>query len=268
MNRLRITAILTTHRRPAIMLRALRSLAAEARRPDEILVVEDGDDPATAALIRAAGIECRLVQRPMASVAKARNLGLREARGDWVIYLDDDDIAYPNRCEALEAAAQRSGSGLVYGPTLKVLPDARFHVPTHHPPGEGHAGFLDFLRCMPHTNSILLRKADLVDCGGFVEASSYFSDWCALLHLLDRAPEAGAFRIAPAVAEFEVIPDGMTLAVAQGQAMRGKVLEAFDCLRLQQDQNRRHLRTMRQVMEQAAPFQDYDTYVKLAARYI
>ena len=267
MSPLWITAILTTHQRPSLMLRALASLGAETRRPDEILVVEDGDDPATAGLLRASGIRCRLLQRPMGSVAKARNLGLEEARGDWVIYLDDDDIAYPDRCRVLAAAALRSGCGLVFGSTLKVSATVQYGVPTHHPLQEGHGTFLDFLRCMPHTNSILFRKADLVGVGGFVESSSYFSDLCALLHLLDRLPEeSGAFRVPhPHLAEFEAAADGMTFTVARGRTMKVKVLEAFDSLRLEREPNRRAVRRVREAVERAEPFQDYDSYVAIAA---
>ena len=157
---LKITTILTTHRRPELLVRALQSLAAESWRSGEILVVEDGEDPSTATLLTETGVPCRLIQRTLNSVAKARNLGRKEAQGDWVIFLDDDDIFYPNRLEKLEAAAVRSGAAFVFGSTLKVTPGDRFPVPTRHPEGEGVSDFSDFLRCMPHTNSTLLsRKA-------------------------------------------------------------------------------------------------------------
>jgi len=268
---LRITAILTTHRRPALMLRALASLGAEFRRPDEILLVEDGADPDTPTRVQGSGVPCRLFQRPLGGVARARNLGLREAQGDWVIYLDDDDVVYPGRCAALEAgalAARAEGApcDLVYGATLKILPGARFAVPTRHPGGTGPAGFDTFLRCMPHTNSILFRRQALLDCGGFVEAASYFSDWCALLHMLDRWPgQAGAFRVAATLAEFHAVPGGMTHGVARDQGMRAKVLEAFDCLRLAREQNRRALAQVRQAVEASAAFTSYDRYVDIAA---
>lgn len=269
MTRPTITAIITTHHRPELLLRALASVAAEVRLPDEILVVEDGEGPETLERIRATALPCRLVQRRMHSVSKARNLGLREARGEWVIYLDDDDVAYPGRCAVLEQAAVLSRCPVVYGATRKVAGAIRTHVPTHHPLGEGRAGFLDFLRCMPHTNSTLLRRADLLACGGFVESSSYFSDWCAFLHLLDRSPgDSDAYRIPQTLADYEVIPAGMTQAVAQGNAMKDKVLEAFDCLRLKRPRNHRALALVRDLVERAAPFHDYDGYVELAARHI
>lgn len=262
-----ITAILTTHRRPALMLRALASLGAELRRPDEILVVEDGEDPATAGLLAASGIPCRLVQRAMSNVAKARNLGLEEARDGWVIYLDDDDLVYPNRCLDLEAAAQCSGCPLVYGDTLKITPGGQYRVPTHHPGDPGPAGFQDFLTCMPHINSILFRRRDLVDCGGFPESGSYFSDLAAELHILDRCPgEAGAWRTCRPVAEFREESPGLTAGVARDLAMKEKVLESFSLLRLRQLRNQAALHQVRVVLELAAPFRDYDDYVELAAK--
>jgi len=260
-----ITAIITTHRRPELLLRALGSLWAERRRPDELLVVEDGDDPALAARLRASGIPCRLVQRPMGSVSKARNLGLAEAQGDWVIYLDDDDVVYEQRLAALEEAARRPGLAFVFGHTLKVTPEGSYPVPTHHPSGEGPCGFADILCCMPHTNSILFSTRQLRACGGFVEASSYFSDWCALLHLADQA---GAWRIPAVLSEFEAVSAGMTHAVAREQAMKTKVLEAFDLLRLGQDSHQELLGRVRRAVEAEAPFAGYDDYVELAVKVL
>jgi glycosyltransferase involved in cell wall biosynthesis len=262
MNSLSITAILTTHQRPELMQRALRSLAAERRRPDEILVVEDGGTPGMRALLEQTGIRCRLVQKTMHSVSKARNLGLREAAGDWVIYLDDDDIVYPNRLEELETAALRSGASLVFGHTLKITPEHRYPVPTRHPAGEGASGFRDILRCMPHTNSTLIAKEHLLECGGFVEESSYFSDWCGFLHLLDRFPKA--WRIPSILSEFEAVSDGMTHHVARNNSMKSKVLEAFDLLHLRREEHLDALCAVRRQVEAAAPFSSYDDYVALA----
>ncbi len=262
MRPLNITTIITTHRRPELMIRALKSLAAERRRFGEILVVEDGEDPFTGDLLKETGVPCRLVQRTLHSVAKARNLGLQEAQGDWVIFLDDDDIVYANRLEKLEAAAVLSGAAFVFGSTLKVTANDSFPVPTKHPEGEGASGFSDILRCMPHTNSTLISRKALLDCGGFVEASSYFSDWCAFLHMVDRAP--GAWRIPHLLSEFEAGEGGMTHDVARGNGMKAKVLEAFDALRLASEENRRILQKVRLAVEQAEPFSNYDAYVELA----
>jgi glycosyltransferase involved in cell wall biosynthesis len=264
MNPLKITTIITTHQRPELLVRALRSLAAERWKLGEILVVEDGEDPSTGDLLRETGVPCRLVQRTLHSVAKARNLGLKEAKGDWVIFLDDDDIVYENRLEKLEAAAAKSGAVFIFGSTLKVTAINSFPVPTRHPEGEGVSGFTDILRCMPHTNSTLISRKGLLACGGFVEASTYFSDWCAFLHMVDRFP--GAWRIPHLLSEFEAGEGGMTHDVARGNGMKAKVLEAFDVLQLQREENRRILQKVRRAVEQAESFSSYDAYVDLADR--
>jgi glycosyltransferase involved in cell wall biosynthesis len=260
-----ITAIITTHRRPQLLLRALDSLRAERRRPDEILVVEDGEDPGLPSLLAGTGIPCRLLQRPLSSVSKARNLGLREAKCDWVIYLDDDDIVYGHRLAELEAAAERNPSAFVFGGTLKVLPERRYRVPTHHPEDDAEATFADILCCMPHTNSTLFSRRELLACGGFVEASTYFSDWCAMLHLVDRGR---AWRVPGVLSEFEAVSGGMTHAVAGGQAMREKVLEAFDLLRIQEAAHRRLVDRVRAAVERSEPFSSYDDYVEMASRLL
>jgi glycosyltransferase involved in cell wall biosynthesis len=259
-----ITAIITTHRRPELLRRALASLAAEHRQPDEVLVVEDGEALSASDLHGTTERPIRLVQRTLFSVSKARNLGLQEAMGDWVIYLDDDDIVYPNRLAELEAAAAQSQAALVFGFTLKITPEERYPVPTKHVREEGPAGFADILRCMPHTNSTLISRRHLLNVGGFVEASSYFSDWCAFLHLLDRTPTA--WRIPSLLSEFEAVSGGMTAHVAQANGMQAKVLEAFNLLDLHRDENRRLMDTVRRAVTQSQPFASYDDYVELADR--
>jgi hypothetical protein len=106
----------------------------------------------------------------------------------------------------------------------------------------------------------------LLACGGSVEASTYFSDWCAFLHLLDRNPLA--WRIPALLSEFETVADGMTQDVARDNGMKAKVLEAFDLLRLQRAENRHLLQKIRHAVEQAEPFSSYDAYVDLADRVL
>jgi hypothetical protein len=157
----------------------------------------------------------------------------------------------------------------VFGSTLKISAGARYQVPTHHPPDDGPGEFADLLRCMPHINSTLFRKAELSACGGFPEAANYSCDWCAMLHVLDRWPRgSGAYRVARVLAEFQVGTGGLTQGVAQNGAMKDKIMEAFDCLRLEQEPHRRALGTVRRALERAEPFPDYDAYVELAAGLI
>jgi hypothetical protein len=60
----------------------------------------------------------------------------------------------------------------------------------------------------------------------------------------------------------------MTHAVAGGQAMREKVLEAFDLLRIQEAAHRRLVDRVRAAVERSEPFSSYDDYVEMASRLL
>jgi glycosyltransferase involved in cell wall biosynthesis len=73
---------------------ALRSVAAQTCRPIETIVVDDGSTDETSAVAREAG--AILLRQPNSGVSAARNRGLRDARGRFVIYLDADDELEPD----------------------------------------------------------------------------------------------------------------------------------------------------------------------------
>jgi hypothetical protein len=99
-----VTILIPVFNRAGPLAEAVASGLAQTWRPIEILVVDDGstDDPAAA--LAHFGAEVRLCPRPHAGVAAARNFGIREARGDFVHFLDSDDLLTPDTVAAKLAA--------------------------------------------------------------------------------------------------------------------------------------------------------------------
>ncbi len=89
-----VTVIVPTHDRPESLTRLLRSLAADGKSvPYEVLVVADGCTDETAHVVAAGEFPFPvrvLEQRPARGPAIARNLGAAEARGDILLFIDDD----------------------------------------------------------------------------------------------------------------------------------------------------------------------------------
>lgn len=91
----------------------LDSLTRQTGADIEILVVDDASQDDTAARVEAAAARdgrIRLVRAPAnGGPAAARNLGLDMARGDWIAFVDSDDLVAPDRLERLIGAAERDG---------------------------------------------------------------------------------------------------------------------------------------------------------------
>jgi GT2 family glycosyltransferase len=222
-----VTAVITTHARPQVVREALRSVCAETYPNLECVVVDDGgtyESPADQSRV-----PTRVVRGRSLGVASARNLGLAAARGEFVIFLDDDDVALPHRITTLMDAARRFGADVCYGMTRRAVAGsspAFPAVPTGVIPGP--VGFCDVLACAPHVNSVLVRTSTLRSIGGFDAGAHHFDDWSAWLRLADRGVGMGC--VGEVVAEWRVHEEGLTGKVAQAGAMKSRLLAVFDRL--------------------------------------
>jgi glycosyltransferase involved in cell wall biosynthesis len=107
----KVSALIPTYNRRTQVLRAIDSVFAQTAPVDEIIVVDDGSTDGTADAIRSRyGSRVAVFRQENAGVAAARNQGLREARGEWVAFLDSDDVWFPTKIQRqLEAVAVLGG---------------------------------------------------------------------------------------------------------------------------------------------------------------
>lgn len=225
-----VTAVITTHARPAHVYEALASVQAETHASVDIVVVDDGGSFVAPAAD--SGRPVRVVSGAHLGVARARNLGLDTARGEFVIFLDDDDVALPHRIASLLHAARLHDASLCFGMTRRVTEDgmALADVPTHAI-AAGSVGFCDLLACAPHINAVLVRTDVLRAVGGFDTSAEHFDEWSAWLRIADRG--AVIWRIRDTVAEWRIHPEGLSGRVLQNGAMKARLLSLFE--RLQPD---------------------------------
>ena len=112
LNTPKVSVVIPTHKRPALLLRAVESALRQTYRQLEVVVVIDGPDAQTGAALAEVG-DSRLrvisLDENMGG-SEARNIGARHARGNWIALLDDDDEWMPEKIEAqLKAAESISG---------------------------------------------------------------------------------------------------------------------------------------------------------------
>jgi hypothetical protein len=117
-----VTTIIPVHNRPVLLGEAVASVLRQAYRPIEVIVVDDGSTDETAAaadaLARTHGA-VRVVHRPNGGPGAARETGRRLARGEYVQYLDSDDVLLPGKFERqVSGLCARPDCGVSYGTTL------------------------------------------------------------------------------------------------------------------------------------------------------
>lgn len=105
-----VSVLIRTHRRAAFLRQALTSVAHQTHRPIEVIVVEDGSDEGGSVCKEfAAQLDVRYFRlSPGRGRSVAGNLALNEARGEWMCFLDDDDLFFADHVEVLLQAVNEA----------------------------------------------------------------------------------------------------------------------------------------------------------------
>ncbi len=100
---LRVSVIVTTRDRPAMLAEAVASVLAQVRPADELIVVDDGIDNHKDTKAQREkkttvhNLPIRCLRGPGHGPGAARNVGLQAATGDLIAFLDDDDLWLPQK---------------------------------------------------------------------------------------------------------------------------------------------------------------------------
>ena len=94
-----ISVVIPCYNAAPFLRETLESVFVQTYPPLEIIVVDDGSTDESAVIAESFGSPVRVIRQENQGESVARNRGIEEAGGDWVAFLDADDLWLPNKLE-------------------------------------------------------------------------------------------------------------------------------------------------------------------------
>ncbi len=188
----RISVIVRTKDRPELLREALDSLAANTYQAAEIVLVNDGGTPPSVAAdfprrIRTVDLESNRGR------AAAANAGIAAAGGDYLTFLDDDDLAEPEHLATLAGLVRASGVRVAYTDAAVGVYEL-----------DGEAGWRRAERRLPYSrdfdpelllfdnyipfNTLIIERRLFEQVGELDDGLPFFEDWDYLIRLAALTP--------------------------------------------------------------------------------
>ena len=173
-----ISVVIPAYNREKLILPTLRSVLGQIRQPSEVIVVDDASPDGTVEVVNAfarenpsLNLRC-VVQTCNQGVSAARNRGIREASGEWVAFLDSDDLWEPNHLELMVAKLREDDADIVFARAMKFQSETPDKLVRNW--ADAYTSAEEIVRVMIRTNYILpsammIRRAVLLEHGMFDE---------------------------------------------------------------------------------------------------
>ena len=227
------SVVIPTFNRAGYIAATLRSVLAQSCDDFEIIVADDASTDATVSIVRSFGDRVRLFSQPNSGPGVARNLGIQHARGEYIAFLDSDDLWFPwtlatlkHFIDAHDRPAIISGKPLMFTDESELASAACSRAAADFSPDFFAA---DPVHTLPGAGLMTARTDALRASRGFTSERVYCEDFDLYLHMGQakglvcvRAPATLAYRRHPqsAMMNFDKMVAGVRRIVREEHAGR------------------------------------------------
>lgn len=179
-----VTIIIPTYNRANLLCDAIESIQQQTYRPIELIIVDDGSTDRTKSLINEwehklaeeSELNIRYLEQRHQGAQAARNLGSIKSQGEFIQFLDSDDLLVPQKTEWGVDALKNSDASLVYFRTQAV--DENLNSIDNDFFGKPNSNWQsDVIDYLWHTSGPLYRREILRKVGPWLENLTGSQDW-------------------------------------------------------------------------------------------
>jgi glycosyltransferase involved in cell wall biosynthesis len=190
-----ISVIIPTYNRCWILKEAIDSVLSQKFTDFELIVVDDGSNDGTAALLSAYGAQITIFHQENRGVSAARNVGILIAKGKYIAFLDSDDIWMPEKLSCqVEFFQSDTQAGICQTDEIWIRNNVRVNPKNRHKKPSGMIFEPSLQLCLVSPSAVMIKKSLFDEIGLFNEAFPACEDYdlwlrIALYHpiyLIDR----------------------------------------------------------------------------------
>jgi glycosyltransferase involved in cell wall biosynthesis len=183
-----VSVIVPCYNGAAFLEETLRSALAQSYPEVEVLVVDDGSTDSSPEIARRFPV--RYIGQPNRGLCEARNAGIRESKGDYLVFLDADDRLKPRAIEAgLRALALRPDCAMTVGDHVFITAEGAYLAnSTKGCPAHSHYEALLKSNFIEMIASVLFRRSIFDEVGGFDPTLRVAEDYELYLRIARARP--------------------------------------------------------------------------------
>ncbi len=188
-----VSVIVPTRNRSALLAMTLRTVLRQQDVELEVIVVDEASTDDTPAMLAALGdARIRVIRHEAPhGVSSARNRGAAEARGEWLAFVDDDDLWAPDKLARQLHAAREGDRDWVYTGAVIIDTHGRI-VRVQRPllPEEIRTALLRYDAIPGGGSNIVVRRTTWLQIGPFDPRLRGTEDWEMYIRLAKHGPPA------------------------------------------------------------------------------